>query len=473
MSNRVKTQMKKNNIYLLLILILNYSGNAQSNESIKRSKRISSSEAYGYLLGQEFTIQKIKSQLPQYELEIIAAELLMKTSFGKSKENLTNYFKTNLDENKFAELEAFINENFKKSALNFSYCEQDAKNLIIEIKDRSLGKIPSPVLETLLSFQYLDNPKDEFLAGYINFYSTKNHRKAKNTEWSIKVPKSWTANEGDGSNVIQKFINDCDSGNNIITMITQELPNEKLHKKLNSKDKVKIYPTDFFIEKNIKNFVPNGAKFLSFKPMKIANCPGGLIIYETEQERLGFKFKMRAFQFILQKNNYLHFLLCTIGTPTIEEDLNIKQKIYFPLYQLIANSIKTTENNDDIIYLKGNKNKKTATITINSTTYDFILDTGASVSLISKDIINSLTQDKIITMKNFVKKDYVKLADGKSLLVEFWKLPSIIIGSKKITDITFAVIGDNNLSMLLGMNILNQLDIWKIDLENNKIYLLK
>jgi hypothetical protein len=38
--------------------------------------------------------------------------------------------------------------------------------------------------------------------------------------------------------------------------------------------------------------------------------------------------------------------------------------------------------------------------------------------------------------------------------------------------VDFSVINDNNVTPLLGMNILEKLDIWKIDLENNKIYLL-
>ena len=42
---------------------------------------------------------------------------------------------------------------------------------------------------------------------------------------------------------------------------------------------------------------------------------------------------------------------------------------------------------------------------------------------------------------------------------------------KKINDVNFAVMDGNNIKPLLGMNILNKLNVYKIDLENYKIYL--
>ena len=57
-------------------------------------------------------------------------------------------------------------------------------------------------------------------------------------------------------------------------------------------------------------------------------------------------------------------------------------------------------------------------------------------------------------------------------MVEYWVLSKLKIGKKTINDDVFAVQKKNStVTPLLGMNILNKLDIWKIDLENNKIYL--
>ena len=55
-------------------------------------------------------------------------------------------------------------------------------------------------------------------------------------------------------------------------------------------------------------------------------------------------------------------------------------------------------------------------------------------------------------------------------MVEFWNLPNITVGGKRILDVNFAVM-EGKSELLLGMNIINKLNIWKIDLENYQIYL--
>lgn len=128
------------------------------------------------------------------------------------------------------------------------------------------------------------------------------------------------------------------------------------------------------------------------------------------------------------------------------------------------------KKNTDIIYLKGNEHQKIVDVKIADKNYDFILDTGASVSLINKTTINELIENGIITNRNFLGKDYTTTADGSKHLVELWNIPNIIVGGKKINDVNFAVM-DGNIEPLLGMNIINKLNIWKIDLEDYKIYL--
>ena len=93
------------------------------------------------------------------------------------------------------------------------------------------------------------------------------------------------------------------------------------------------------------------------------------------------------------------------------------------------------------------------------------------MSLIGKDVINILLENGVITKRNYLGKDYTQTADGKKHLVEFWNIPSVIIGGIKINDVDFTVMEGNNIMPLLGMNILNKLNIYKIDLENYKIYL--
>ena len=205
--------------------------------------------------------------------------------------------------------------------------------------------------------------------------------------------------------------------------------------------------------------------------MNIAGRAGFLVVYEVINERMGMKIKMRNNAYIFHDVTYLHFINCGIGTPTLEQNLEEKSTIINPLFFMIVNSIVVPKNNDDVINLKGTEYQKIIEIKIAGKTYDFILDTGATISLIGKNIINNLIENGIITTRNYLGKDYVQTADGKKQLVEFWNIPSIIIDGKKINDVDFTVMEGVNIKPLLGMNILNKLNIYKIDLENYKIHL--
>ena len=85
------------------------------------------------------------------------------------------------------------------------------------------GKIPSPTLENVLLFEYENQPHKEFVNGYTYTFNTKGHKKAKNTEISLDIPKSWTAREGRQPNVIQLFSSDCGNGKYTISIMTGEM----------------------------------------------------------------------------------------------------------------------------------------------------------------------------------------------------------------------------------------------------------
>jgi predicted aspartyl protease len=270
-------------------------------------------------------------------------------------------------------------------------------------------------------------------------------------------------------NIIQLFVSDCGNGSNSISILTQEMPYTKEEfGNLTFEEIDKLYKEDLFTEEYAKNFIDG--KFISYKPMHIAGRAGFLVVYEVINERMGMKIKMRNNAYIFHDVTYLHFINCGIGAPTLEDNLEEKSNIINPLFFMIVNSIVVPKKNDDVINLKGTENQKIIEIKISDKTYDFILDTGATISLISKNIINNLLENGIITTRNYLGKDYIQTADGKKQLVEFWNIPSIIIDGKKINDVDFTVLEGVNIKPLLGMNILNKLNIYKIDLENYKIY---
>lgn len=451
--------------YILLLFIVNFS----FGQAIKQDKSIRASMVYGYFTGIETTLANISELNPNFRSEVNHLNLLLTTNFGQSKKNAIKYLNgiDNWEDNmesKMDSLKQLIHTN-----VLFSTNEETAIYLK-ELEKNLKGNIPSPMLENVLSFQYENQPSKEFSNGYTYTFNSKGHKKSKNTELILTIPKSWSSQEGKQPNVIQLFTSDCGNGSSSISILTQEMPYTKEELgNLTFQEIDKLYKEDIFTEEYAKKFIEG--KFISYKPINIAGRAGFLVVYEVINEKIGMKIKMRNNVYIFHDVTYLHFINCGIGTPNIEENLEEKSSTINPLFFMIVNSIVVPKKNDDVINLKGTEYQKIIDIKIADKTYDFILDTGAAISLIGNSVINNLLKNGVITNRNYLGKDYIQTADGKKHLVEFWNVPSIIIGGKKINDVDFTVMDGNNIKPLLGMNILNKLNIYKIDLENYKIYI--
>jgi hypothetical protein len=438
-----------------------------------RDKSIRAAEAFGYCLAVEYSLNKIITDFPEQRIEVIRINSIYISTFGNVLSNSKLYFKETFGEEKALIIEKEISNPFIKNLDNttIALTKDDASMYLLQLEKQLKGNIKSPLIENLLSFQYQDAPNKEITSGYTNVYNTKGHIKAKNAEWQIKTPKSWRAKEGDGANIIQKFIYDCGNSSTMIMMMTNELQfegiNELLEDELN-----KVY-NEILVSDYAKNLMPAKGKLVSFDKMTIAGCPGAHLVFDVERESLGIKMKMRTFLYVFLNRNYMHFLQCSVGSTNINENVEILSKKFISTFKLVANTIKVIEKKNNIIYLEGDNFQKKINVKIFNKDIDFILDTGASVSLISKDEISDLIKKGKITSKNYLNKDYVTLADGKKTLVEFWQIPQINIGSKILKDVVFSVIDRENISPLLGMNILNKLGIYKIDLDDNKIYLFE
>jgi predicted aspartyl protease len=455
--------MKKK--YFLLLLIFNFS----SGQATQQDKSIRASMVYGYFIGIETALANISELMPNFRNEVNQMNLLLTTNFGQSKKNAIKYL-NEIDDNWEGRLKPEMDslKQFIQTNILFSTNEETAIYLK-ELEKNLKGNIPSPMLENVLSFQYQDKPSMEFSNGYTYTFSTKGHKKSKNTELILTIPKSWSSQEGKQPNVIQVFTPDCGNSSNSINIITKEMPFTTVDLKDLSFEDIDLLYREMFTEEFAKEMIDE--KLISFRPMNIAGRAGFSVVYEIITEKMGIKIKVRMNTFIFHDVTYLHFINCGIGTTILEENLEEKSTLINPLFFMIVNSIVVPKKNDDIINLKGTEYQKIVDVKINDKTYDFILDTGATISLIGKNIINNLLENGVITNRNYLGKDYIQTADGKKHLVEFWNIPSIIIDGKKINDVDFTVMDGNDIKPLLGMNILNKLSIYKIDLENYKIYL--
>ena len=429
----------------------------------KQEKDIAASSVWGFFTGMEISLETIYEYEPELRTEINELNFLKTSNFPNSKKNAYSYLQNETDYLRSYEKKLdSLKTDWKINSILTS--KDERIEVLKKSKNYLKGNIPSPMLENILSFEYQNQPHKEFVNGYTYTFNTKGHKKAKNTEISIDIPKSWTAREGRQPNVIQHFTSDCGNGHYAVNIMALEMPFSTDEINNLSIDEVNLLYKEIFTEEYAKNFIDG--KFISFKPMNIAGRAGFLVVFEKIAEQMGVKIKMINNMYVFNNLTHLHFVNCYNSSENLEENSNSINGLFF----MIVNSIVVPKKNVDIIELKGTVHQKIIDVKIAETNFDFIFDTGASVSLINKSIINNLLENGVISNINFKKKKNMVTADGKKHLVELWNLPKIIIGGKKINNVDFAVM-DGNITPLLGMNIINRLNIYKIDLENYKIYL--
>ncbi len=124
-----------------------------------------------------------------------------------------------------------------------------------------------------------------------------------------------------------------------------------------------------------------------------------------------------------------------------------------------------------VIYLKDIQGHKFIKAIINNSTAIFLLDTGASMTLISDDFLNKLINDGFISRENnYLGMDKFIIANGSVVKGEIWQLPSITIGEITLFDIKVVALKKiNNSGFLLGMSTLKKLGDYTIIPNENKI----
>lgn len=320
-------------IAFLLLYIFTSDVYGQTIDNLKNPKFKRVNEAYGYILGQEYSLALINKKFPVFEMNVLKAQMSFNSNFGKSKNGMKKYLSEYFGQNEFKIYEEKLIGEINNLLGRQIFTEEIATHFISEVESRANGNIVSPVLETLLSFQYYDRPHDELTSGFTTTFKTKGHLKSKNTDWQIKIPKSWKAEEAERPNIIQKFTNDYGAGDHSIMLMVKEIPIPKGHNL--TKEEIK----DLFTVKEMKNLVPEGGNFISFTNMALDNHIGGMLEYEQTTTRLDIKIKIRAVQFLLIRGNKMYMVHCSVSSEMSHSDLSLEINKYMTLYKLVANTI--------------------------------------------------------------------------------------------------------------------------------------
>lgn len=319
-------------LLLISTLFVSLDTFGQNKFDVRETKDSRVKKTYGFLLGQEYSLAKIKAKYPDLSINVTLAETKFNAVFNL-KEKIRVYLISRMSDSLFTVYFDTVLFTAKKIFDQIELTRELAISIIEDIYKRANGNIPSPILETLLSFKFDDQPEKEFIEGYTQIFRTKGHSKSEGTDWQIKIPRSWKAKEGERPHIIQKFIRDNGDGLETIMLMINTIPLPKGHNVTNEDINM------LFSEKVIKDMVPEDGKFISFTKMTFDGNRGGLLEMEQIGERLDLKFKIRMLQFMFVRDNKMYIVLGQVLTDNLDKDLSSDIQKYLPLYKLVANSI--------------------------------------------------------------------------------------------------------------------------------------
>jgi len=322
-------------VYLFIVfvfLVLAAHAQTVSAQTFESPLPIDLSKTLGFIMGQRSILNLIKTEYPNLALQVQVVEGEFETSFGNAEKNIKYAIQEILKEEYPGFLEPLEKEvNALLSSLQLN--QEVAANSIAALESIARGEVPSPILETLLTYQFIDWPMEEFTLGYNRVFRTKNHPKAKDVDFQIRYPISWRPEEGERPNIIQKFTSENGRGLEGFNLLVMDIP-IPLDYTLTEKD-----IDDFFVESELKGMVPEGGKFISAKPIVLDKCKGAMIIYDYTVQQVDMTITTRSLRFITIYEKKMIFINCFVSAlPGEESDLQERFNRFEPLFKMIANS---------------------------------------------------------------------------------------------------------------------------------------
>lgn len=105
--------------------------------------------------------------------------------------------------------------------------------------------------------------------------------------------------------------------------------------------------------------------------------------------------------------------------------------------------------------------------------FDFILDTGADMVLVSTDVFSTFWRAKLITDNDLIGKSHFSIADGTDVVGYKFYLREVQIGDIILYNVEASVIAGSNGDMLLGGSVFKKIGKITIDYNNSELIIEK
>lgn len=319
--------------------------------SPKEPLYIDLSKTFGYIMGQRSSLSRITAKYPSLSIRVKKAELEFITTFGVAEKNIKESLR-GLLRDKYPEYVSAMKKQLDTDIKSQQISQDIAVQFLDEVESRAKGEIPSPMLETLLSYQFKERPANEFVRGFKRIYRTKEHRKAKGLDLQIEYPRSWSKREGNRPNVIQFFGSNNGRGPAYALIMIRDMVKDAQGELTREDIKVIMTPegsrelaSEMLSENSLREMANEmgmtNVQNINIKRMVLDSWPGAMLEFIGDKQRLDITMTMYNRIDIAIYKNYMIFLQCQVAKIPGETENVLKTKIsqFAPLFYLMANSL--------------------------------------------------------------------------------------------------------------------------------------
>jgi hypothetical protein len=288
-------------------------------------------QAYGFVLGQEYSLSRIATEFPELLGSVELARARFSSTFPDIGTKLETQLKNAMGEKLFQETATNLRARIRETLGRQQFTREVVTNFLEQVKGRSKGEIESPVLEYLLAVKYMAHPVGEFADGFRQRYQTDGTGKSQGIKLSLQLPRSWAIEEGERPHIVKKWVSENGTGLEIIL--------------LDIRDGQGYNPTkeeidEFVRSGEVKEVVPEGSTYVASGNFTLEKQTGYWVQMAMLKERAGMKGYIDALMYQFFFRGKAIGLMCQASGPVSEKSkVNETFKQIQPLCQQVLNSL--------------------------------------------------------------------------------------------------------------------------------------
>ena len=288
-------------------------------------------QAYGFVLGQEYSLSRIEKELPELKLGVELARAQFGATFPEIIAKLEVQLKQAMGEELFQETRATLQTKLNATLGRQQITLEIAGNFLQQVKNRSRGEIESPILEYLLAVRYALNPVGEYLDRFRQRYETDGTGKSQGLTLNLQMPRSWLGMHGERPHIVQKWVSENGTGMETILLDVRDGQGYRPTKK---------EMEEFVRSGDVRDTVPDGATYIASGNFTLEKQNGYWVQMSMPLERAGVKMYQRAllYQFFF-RGKAIGIMCQAGGAENDKSKIDDAFKRVQPLCQQVLNSI--------------------------------------------------------------------------------------------------------------------------------------